>query len=420
MQVSVESTSALERRMTIQVPAEQVDREVENRLSNLVRTVRLDGFRPGKVPLKVVKRKFGPQVRLEVMEQVINSSLSEALAQEQLQPAGQPKLELPEGADNSANLEFTATFEVYPEISIGDFSGVSIEKPVVTLGDADLDGMLNKLRQQRVVWETVERPAQNGDRVVIDFTGTIDGEAFDGGSASNVPLELGSNSMIPGFEEQLVGVTPGEERTLDVSFPEDYTAAQLAGKAAQFAVKVISVSAPQLPELDDAFAANFGMEEGGIEALRTEVRSNMEREMEQAVRATLKERVFDAVLKQNPISVPSSLVSEEIERAGQDKAAPAMSEETAQRRVALGLLIGEIVKQNQIQLDHERVRSMVETMAASYENPAEVVAWYYENQQMMNGVQAMVMEDQVVDWLLDKIDAIEKTCTFEELLASRR
>ncbi|MEJ2646644.1 MAG: trigger factor [Gammaproteobacteria bacterium] len=429
MQVSVETTGALERRMTVQIPAERVDQEVENRLKRLAKTARLDGFRPGKVPMRVVQRRYGPQVRAEVVSEVMRSTLQEALTEQQLRPAGGPSLE-PRTVQPGQALEYTATFEVYPEFEPAALDGVKIDKPVATVTDQDVEDMLENLRTQRRTWEPVEREARTGDRLMIDFAGTIGGEPFSGGKASNVPLELGSGAMIPGFEDQLNGVKPGEQRTIDVTFPDDYNVADLAGKTAQFDIKVHSVSEPKLPDLDEEFARAFGVTEGGVDKLREEVRRNMERELEQAVRQNLKEQVFDAILEKNDIEVPHSLVEDEVhrmmEQAGVETDHTAHGEAHAQleapalRRVKLGLVLGEIVRRNELRTDPERVRKLIESIAASYEDPDEVVKWYQQNAEMRSGVEAMALEEQVLDWVMDQAELNEKSSSFKELMNSRK
>ena len=426
MQVSVEAEPGLTRRMKVQIPAEQVDQQVESKLQQLARSVRLDGFRPGKVPISVVRKRYGEQVRLETADELIASTYQEALQQQNLQPVGEPDIE-PTRNEPGQPFEYVAVFDVYPEVEPPDLSDLVVERPVTEITDADVDTMLEKLRRQRMTWQEVEREARQGDRLDIDFEGHIDGEPFPGNSAAHVPLELGSDTMIPGFEEQLVGAKPGETRSIEVTFPDDYGSKEVAGKTATFEVKVNTVSEPVLPALDDEFARAFGVGDGGLEALRAEVRRNMERELEVAVKAKVKQQVFDALLERADVDVPASLVDSEVEAlikkqggdadtdTDRDRAA---LEEEAKRRVALGLLIAEIVKRNQLQVDPERVRSMVESIAASYEKPDEVVQWYYSNQEMLGGIQTYVLEDTVVEWVVDHAKVDEKSKTFEEIMQS--
>jgi trigger factor len=422
MQVSVENTSALERRMTVRIPAEQVDSAVRSRLQSMARTVRLDGFRPGKVPFKVVERKFGPQVRLEAMGEVISSTYQEALQQQNLRPAGDPRIEPPQ-SQGGETLEYVATFEVYPDFEPAAVSGIQVSRPKAEVTDADVDGMLEKLRKQRVSWEPKEDAAALGDRVIIDFEGTIDGAAFSGNKASNLPLELGSRTMIDSFEEQLVGARAGEERTVDVTFPADYSFADVAGKPARFAVKVSQVQSARLPELDDGFANSFGISAGGLDGLRAEVRRNMERELVQTIKNKVKRQVFDALLAQNAIAVPRALVDSEIdalarqaEQQGLQSGDRGAFENEASRRVALGLIIGEIIRRNQIQVDPERVRAEIENISTSYEKPDEVMQYYYSNRDALAGVQSYVMEDVVTDWVLDQAQVTEESATFDSVM----
>jgi trigger factor len=424
MQVSVENTSALERRMTVQIPAEQVDSVVKTRLQSMTRTVRLDGFRPGKVPFKVVERKFGPQVRLEALGELISSTYQEALQQQNLRPAGEPRIDPPQ-SQGGETLEYVATFEVYPDFEPAPVADLKVTRPAAEVTDADVDGMLEKLRKQRVDWEPKEDAAALGDRVIIDFEGTIDGEAFSGNKASNLPLELGSKTMIDTFEEQLVGARAGEERSIEVKFPADYSFADVADKPARFQVKVSQVQAAHLPELDDTFANSFGISEGGLEGLRAEVRRNMERELSQTIKNKVKRQVFDALLEQNAIDVPRALVNSEVdalERQAREQGMQAGGreafEQEAGRRVALGLIIGEIIRRNQLQVDPERVRAEIENLSASYEKPEEVVQYYYNNRDALAGVQSYVMEDIVTDWVLDQAQVTEESTTFDGIMQS--
>lgn len=425
MQVSVENTGGLERRMTIQVPAERIDQEVGSRLESMSRTVRLDGFRPGKVPVRVIQQKYGDQVRQEVIEQVINSTLQEALTQENLSPAGNPDIE-PRNLQPGETLEYVATFEIFPQFENALDYGFSVERPMVEVGNDDVESMLDKLRRQRATWNSVDRAAAANDQVVIDFEGTIDGESFTGNKGQNMPLELGSGSMIPGFEEQLEGVSGGDEKTITVTFPEDYPAAEVAGKSAEFAIKVHNVSEMVLPELDDEFARAFGVSDGGVEGLMQEVTNNMQRELKQLVTANMKDQVFSRLLENNPVEVPRTLIDSEVAalqgQAQNQGLDTSTLEASAERRVKLGVLLSEIVKQNQIQVDADRVRQNIETIAASYENPDEVVQYYYGNQEMLSGVQTAVIEEQAVDWILENsgVTVEDKPSSFDELVEAAK
>ncbi len=422
MQVSVETTSGLERRMTVEIPADQIDQQVETKLQQLARSVRLDGFRPGKVPLSVVKKRYGDQVRQEAAGELIASTYEQALQQENLRPAGEPNIQQTQNQAGK-ELQYVAIFEVYPEIEPPALNGITLERPQVAVTESDVDNMLEKLRRQRVTWSPVERAAVEGDRVEIDFEGTIDGEAFAGNKASGVPLELGSNSMIPGFEEQLVGVNAGESKAVEVTFPADYGSSEVAGKKAVFDVKVHAVATAEVPPLDDEFARLFGVGDGGLAKLREEIRHNMERELQAAIKSKLKQQVFEALLSKADIEVPASLVQSEIsalikkaESAADAATDRGQFEAEARRRVSLGLLVAEIVKRNQLQIDPERVRATIEDLAQSYEKPEEVVQWYYSNQEMLAGVQTLVMEEQVMEWIAGQAEVVDKPASFDELM----
>lgn len=422
MQVSVETTSGLGRRMTVQIPAEQIDQQVENRLQQLSRSVRLDGFRPGKVPLSVVKKRYESQVRQEAAGELIASTYEQALQQQNLRPAGEPTIEQMRNQQGQ-ELEYVATFEVYPDVEPPELRDLTIKRPAAELSDADVDAMFEKLRRQRSTWTRVERPSRKGDRLDIDFEGTVDGQPFSGNAASNVPLELGSGSMIPGFEEQLEGVSSGDRKTIEVTFAKDYPSQEVAGKAASFDVTVNAVSEAVLPELNDDFARAFGIGDGGLEKLRLEVRNNMQRELDSVIKTRVKQQVFDALLARANVDVPASLIENEVNAlirkdggtvdAGEMRA---RYEAEARKRVSLGLLIAEIIKRNQLQIDPERVRKTIEELAQSYEKPEEVVQWYYSNQEMLAGVQTLIMEETVVDWVASQAKTEDKSSTFEELM----
>ncbi|MES9957896.1 MAG: trigger factor [Sedimenticola sp.] len=430
MQVSVESSEGLERRMTVELPVEQVNEAVEKRLKEVARTARLDGFRPGKVPMSVVRKRYSAEVRSEVFGDLVQSTYFQALAQEKLQPAGEPVVE-PLEKDADQGMGYIATFEVMPEITLQDISDKEIKRPVAEVTDEDFAAMMDKLRNQRTTWNDVDRAAQDGDQVTIDFVGKVDGEAFEGGTANSVPLVLGSSSMIEGFESGLVGAAADEERNLDLQFPEDYRVDSLAGKAATFEVKVTKVAEPVLPEVDDEFAKAFGVAEGGVEALNKEIRSNMERELEDKIRNSLKDQAMEVLLEANPIDVPAVLVKQEAEALLQQMRANMaqqghnsemdipvnLFEDQAKRRVTLGLVIGEVIKENNIELDADRVRERVEQFAQSYEKPQEVIDYYYGNKQQLAAIENVVLEDQVVDWVLDQAKVEDSPAAFAELMA---
>lgn len=422
MQVSIETTGELQRRLTVEVPAEEVEGEVENRLRSLAQSVRIDGFRPGKVPLKVVAQRYGSKVRDEVTDEVVQRCLGDALRQENLRPAGGAKIESRE-VTPGASLRFTAVLEIFPELALAPLEGITLERPEAQVTDADVDELLEVLRRQRRSWEPVERASRDGDRVVIDYRATVDGAPMPGGSGDSVPAELGSGRLLDAFEERLQGLKAGDQAEFDVTYPDDHPKAEAAGKTVHYAVTVRSVSESHLPALDEDFARGFGVSEGGVESLRSEVRTNMERELARAVRGRLKNQVMDTLLAHNTVTVPDGLVREEAERlraqaaeaGGQPSAPDGDVEAGARRRVALGLIIAELVRINSIVVDPVRVRGTVEEIAASYENPEEVVQWYYGNRDLLGGVESMVLEDQVVDWVAERAQVRAVPATFREL-----
>lgn len=426
MQVSVETTSGLERRMTVGIPADRIESEVNKRLQQTASRAKVDGFRPGKVPMSVIRKRFGGSARQEVMGEVIQSSFYEAIMQEKLNPAGAPSVE-PKELDEGKDFEYVATFEVYPEITLGDFAEIKVERIESEVRDEDLENMLDILRKQNTQFALAERAAENGDQLKVDFVGKVDDEPFQGGTASNTEIVLGSGRMIPGFEDGLVDAKAGDSVTLKVTFPEDYQNLELAGKPAEFDVIVHSVSAPALPELDDEFFAKFGVDEGGIEAFRSEVRKNMERELRQAIKTKVKTQVMDGLLATNSIDVPKALVSTEIDRLREQavqqfgganikpEQLPAeLFEEQAKRRVSLGLVVADVVKQNDIKPDNDRVRAMVEELASAYQEPEQVVNWYYQNEQQLAEIQSVVLEEQVVDTVLQKAQVTTKQVPYED------
>ncbi|HBX35822.1 MAG TPA: trigger factor [Pseudohongiella sp.] len=429
MQVSIETTTGLERRMTVTVPATEIDSAVDARLSEAAKTVRINGFRKGKVPMKVIRNRFGAGVRQEILGDVMNRSYYAALNEQGVKPAGQPKIE-PKTLEEGKDLEFVAVFEVYPEIELSDFSKIKAEKQVAEVTDKDIDTMIENLRQQRQGWKEVKRQARNDDRVNIDFVGTIDGEEFQGGSAKGTNLVLGSGRMIEGFEKGLLKSKAGDEVTLNLNFPEDYRNKDLAGKPVEFKVTVNSVEAPELPELNDEFFAAFGVTEGGEEGFRKEVKENMERELKKASKNRLKSEVMDTLLDQNDVDVPSALVAAEInvlrQQALQQFGAGAKNldasllpddlfREQAEKRVKLGLILGEVIKQQSMRADPAKVREAIEDIAATYEQPEEVINWYYGNKEQLETVESAVLEDQVFDVILEQATVKEKKVSYDEL-----
>jgi trigger factor len=425
MQVSVENTSALERRMTIGVPAERIEAEVNKRLQQTARNAKIAGFRPGKVPMSVIRQRYEADARQEALGNVIQASFYEAVVEQKLNPAGAPAVE-PKVFEKGKDLEYIATFEVFPEFAVAEFDGITVERLSADVTDADLDNMLEILRKQNVRYEAVEREAATDDQVTIDFVGKVDGEAFAGGSATGTQLVLGSGRMIPGFEDGLAGAKAGEERVLNLTFPQDYQNLDLAGKAAEFTVTVTAVAAPTLPELNETFFNQFGIKETGIDGFRTEVRKNMERELRQAIKTKVKNQVMDGLVASNPIEVPKALLSNEVDRLRvqavqqfggnikPDQLPAELFEEQAKRRVVLGLIVAEVVKQHDLKPDDARVRELIQEMASAYQEPEQVVSWYYKNDQQLNEVRSVVLEEKVVDTVLQKASVTDKAVSYEE------
>lgn len=424
MQVSVESGEGLERRMTVGLEPEQIDTSVDQRLREFARTARLPGFRPGKVPVKILRQRYGSQVRQEVFGEMMQSSFAEALAKEELKPAGPPRIE-PDIDESAKRYAYTAVFEVLPQFELGTLEGKTLKRPIAAITDADLEAMLARLREQRKTWNPVERPAREGDQLTISFVGTLDGEPFQGGSGEDVKIELGSGRMIPGFEDGLVGMSSGDERRLDLQFPEAYHAENLKGKSVVFDVGVGEVAEPVLPEVDADFAKGFGVEDGDLERFRSDVRENMGRELKERIEARIKSQAMDLLLEANQIDLPDVLVKEEIQAlkaqarqnvpGGKFELPDELFQEQARRRVALGLVIAEVVKAHDIKVDQDRVREVVEDMASTYEQPQDVIDYYYSNKEHLASVESLTLENQVVDWVMEHAAVEDETATFEEL-----
>lgn len=431
MQTHLENLGTLKRRLDVSLPQEQIETEVENRLKRIARTARLHGFRPGKVPFKVVAQTYGPQVRQEVMGDAVQRSFAEAVRQQNLRVAGFPQFEAKTMADSSGDFSYSAIFEVYPEVTVGELSGASIERPVHEVTEEDVDKTIEVLRKQRVTYEAAQRAAAEGDRVVIDYWGTIDGAQFDGGAAQDFGVVLGEGRLLEGFETNLKGLCAGDRCEFELQFPEDYHGKEVAGKTAKFEVTLKRVEARRLPEVDAAFAKALGIEDGDLENMRGEIRSNIEREIKRRVQSRIKDQVMQALLDASTLEVPGALVESEVQRlshaARQDLEArgikvgdmpipPDVFQEQARRRVRLGLVLGEVVKANGLHAKPEQVRSFVEDFAQSYERPEEVVKWYYAKPERLNDAEALALEANVVDWVLGKARVVDKTVGFDELM----
>ncbi|EKO3626182.1 trigger factor [Vibrio metschnikovii] len=428
MQVTVEMLEGLERRLNITVPAANIEDAVTAELRNIAKNRRFDGFRKGKVPMKMVAKMYGKAVRQDMLGEVMQRHFIEAIVKEKINPAGAPTF-APVSMEEGQDLVFTATFEVYPEVELKGLENITVEKPAAEVTDADVAEMLETLRKQQATWVEVDEAAEEGKRVSIDFIGSIDGEEFEGGKAENFPLEMGAGRMIPGFEDGIAGKTKGMEFEIDVTFPEDYHAENLKGKAAKFAIKVNKVEARELPELNDEFVAKFGVADGGLEGLKAEVRKNMERELKQAIKTRVKEQAIEGLVKENELLVPSALVDQEInvlrqqaaQRFGGNTEAAnqlprELFEEQAKRRVVVGLLLGEVIRTQELKADEEKVKAIIEEMATAYEDPSEVIAYYQQNEQMMNNMRNVALEEQAIDAIIAKAQVTEKTVSFNELM----
>ena len=437
MRVSVETTSGLERRLTVGVPADRVDTAVDKRLQEAARNVRLPGFRPGKVPMRVMQQRFGAGVRQEVLGEVISQSFQEAVISENLRPAGQPSIEARK-MDVGQDVEYTATFEVFPTVEVGSLDDLSVEKPVAEVTDADIDDIVEVFRKQQGKLVTAERAAAEGDTVVIDFEGFRDGEAFEGGAGEGTSLELGSGRMIPGFEDGLVGGSAGEEKVLKLTFPEDYQNEDLAGADVEFKVQIKEVQELELAPVDAALFAQYGLEEGTEEEFRAEVKQNMERELRNAIEASVKNQVMDAVVAaHDDLELPASLIAQEVNAMRQQMfqqfggGAPQdmdlssvlpdeMFSEQAERRVKLGLVVAEMISQFELTAEPAKVREAIEDIASTYQDPEEVINWYYSENEQLAGIESRVLEDAVVEKLLSSAAIAEVECSYQDALEKAR
>jgi len=425
--------SSLERRLEMSIPLADIDQDVDKRLKHLARTAKMPGFRPGKVPFKMVVQQYGHQARSEAIGEAVDKTFGEMVREQKLHIAGYPRIE-PKVGDDTTKLQFSAIFEVYPEIKLGDVSGEELEKPVLTVSDAELEKTIDVLRKQRTIFVKAERPAADGDKVIVDFTGRKDGEVFPGGEGKDFTISLGNGQMLPEFEKAINGMALNETKTFDLTFPEEYHAKELAGKTVQFEVTLKQVEEPCLPEVDAEFAKSLGIADGDIAKMREEVMENLQREVKRRLQARLKNQVMDKLLSVNPIEIPRSLVEIEsrqmAEAAMQDMEARGMSTknvpieplwftEQAKRRVSLGLILSALVKEKQLFAKPEQVRAVVDEFAATYEDPSEVVRWYYSQPQRLSEAEALVVENNVVDWVIANVKVEEKPMAFDELMGNR-
>ena len=431
MQVSVEMTSELSRKMTVNVPEALVQEKISQRLKSLAREVKIDGFRPGKVPAQVVKKMYGEQVRGEVSGDLINSTFYKALEDQNINPVGRPLIEEIDQADG---FKYTAVFEVYPEISLAGVNQLEVVRPIASVADSDVDDMIEKLRAQKQDWLIVDRNAQTLDRVTVGFTGIADEENFTDGRIEDFKVICGEKKMIPGFEENLIGLKAGDNKVFSVTFPKDYNHEKLAGKIAEFNVDVTSVEEPILPAIDEEFIAAYGISNGSLESFRADIKNNMERELEQALRGKLKIAVMDELYEKIQITTPNTLIDTEVENLLKPYIETAKRqktnleelniprdafEEQAKRRVALGLILSEVVQKNSIEIDNSKVLSTIENMAKSYERPEDVVKWYYSDEKRLDDIRQMVLEDQVIEWLVTQAKVTDETVKFSDVMDQR-
>ena len=427
MQVSVQETGGLERRIEVSVPKEQIEQAVDERLKKVSRTAKLKGFRPGKAPIKVIRQQFGAQVRQEVLSDLMQQSFAQAVTEQKLTPAAGPHIE-PISSAPGEDLKYRATFEVYPEVALRQVDGLAVSRPVAEVTEADIEAMVQNLREQRPQFEAVERESREGDRVTMDFQGTVDGKSFEGGDGTDVAVVLGAGRMLKDFETGITGAKSGEHKAVAVRYPDEYHNKDLAGRTAEFSVQVKKVEEKQLPPLDDAFCREYGVNEGGVEQLLSEVADNMRRELNDNVRARLKQQLFDRLLEANPLDVPKALVDQQVREMQIDTARrmgakdasqvppPDAFVEPARRRVALGLLVGELVKTHGLQIDRTRVEARLGELAATYPDPDAILKAYRQNPDAMRQVESMVLEDQVVDHLLERAKVTDQPSTFKELM----
>ncbi len=428
MSFNIETTQGLERRVTITVPAETVDQAVREELKRVAKNARVDGFRKGKVPPHIIEKRFGASVRQDVLGDLLQKHFFNVLVDSKVNLAGRPTFNV-EQFEAGKDLVFTATFEVYPEVELKGLDQIKVEKPVVEISEADIDKMVDVLRKQQATWEETQEPAKADDRVTIDFVGTVDGEEFEGGKATDFVLAMGQGRMIPGFEEGIIGHKAGDQFDIDVTFPEEYHAENLKGKAAKFAITLKKVEVMVLPELTDEFVAKFGPNTKTVADLRAEIAKNMQRELKNALTARVKNQVIEGLIEQNPIDVPAAAVEQEIEVLRQQAAQRfggnaqqaaqlprELFEEQAKRRVQVGLLLSEVIASNELKADEARADAMIQDIASAYEQPAEVVEYYKNNKELMNNIRNVVLEDQAIDAVLAKAQVTEKPASFDEVM----
>jgi len=433
MEATTAQANALERRIDLSIAITDVEKEMEQRLKRMGKNIKMPGFRPGKVPFSIIKQQHGDQARHEVLSEQLDRVFDETVTAQKMRVAGYPRLE-PKSTESTTHLEFEAIFEVYPEFAPADMSTAEVERPVLEVTAAEVDKTLNILRQQRVSYEDTDRAAAKSDRVVIDFLGKKDGEPFQGGQAADYPFVLGQGQMLPDFESAVEGATAGESKTFDLAFPADYFAKDLAGQTVQFEITVKQVQAPKLPEVDSEFAKGMGIADGDVAKMRAEIEANLKREVKRRIEGKVKDQVMEALIKANQIDTPSALIDMEIQRlmqaARQDMEQRGMKvqdmpiqpewfADQAKRRVTLGLILAELVKTEGLQAKPEQIRAMVEETAQSYEQPEEVIRWYYAQPQRLGEVEGLAIENNVVEWVLGKAKVTDKAAVFDELMGQK-
>jgi trigger factor len=432
MQANLENLGTLERRLSVSLPLDQVNTEIESRLKRLARTVKLHGFRPGKVPLKIVEQQFGGQVRQEVLGDAVQHSFGQAVKEKQLRVAGYPRIEV-KATEDAGKFEYTATFEIYPEIAVGSVENTRIDRPVVQIGDAEVDKTLEILRKQRTHFHETKRAAANGDQARIDYRGSIDGTPFDGGTAEDQYVQLGGGQLLADFEKNVIGLQPGESTTFDMRFPDDYHGKEVAGKTAQFEVTLKEVREPHVPVVDEAFAKSLGVNDGDIGKMRAEIKANLEREVKRRATARLKDQVMKSLLDATRVELPKALVDMEVERLTQNMRHDLESrgmkadqipmpreafEPEAMRRVSLGLILAELTSQHKLEARAEQIKAVVSEHAQSYEKPEEVMRWYYQQPERLREIESVVLEDNVVQWVLAKAKVEDKPTPFDDLMGN--
>jgi len=426
MQVSVESLGGLQRRMTVQVPAERIESEIDKRLRRVGKTAKLKGFRPGKVPFKVVRQRYGGEIRREVLTELMQSSYAQAVSQEKLEPAGGPKIQT-SSADQGADLEYVATFEIYPEIKLKKIEGLKVERKVAEVADEDIDRVMENLREQRAHWHSVDRAARESDKVTVDYRATVDGATFEGSEGSGMEILLGSGRM-PDFETALLGSTAGQQIEQDISFPAEHQTAAIAGRTARFEITVKEVGEQHLPEIDTEFCKSFGIEDGSVSTLRDGIRENMTRELDEKIRAELREQTLDELVKRNPVELPQALIDQEVDYLRGDAAKrlgindpekmPAAEQfvESGKRRVALGLLVAKVVDTAELQADRENVDARLQMLASQFGEPEQIIRAYRNDPRLMGQIEMAVLEEKAVDWLLEKAKIKDRKTTFREVM----